>query len=222
LKWFYPDHEARHTKLRCDGQQKKYASLPPEDRFDGSLDGVPQEYIHPRCKTVTRMPEFIVRSYLVDPLTYVDSSFCCGCETHVDSAELYWIESNEKVIDYMGKLRASYLNERYGIVVPPSGSREVILTPRAIAKLQELVKSATMSPPYFVSLELKEDGSEQPFALNLAESWDTDRKEVLIENAGFPVLVPERQLQRLQGTVVDFRESGQGFQICRLYAPLSD
>ena len=72
----YPAHEAEHRKARPDGQQSEYATLPPEERDEGSLAGVPMVYVHTKCGAATGMPEEIIRSYLVNPFLYSGGSFC--------------------------------------------------------------------------------------------------------------------------------------------------
>ena len=57
----------------------------PDERYRGSLDGVPRTYRHSRCGGGTGMPEEIIRSYLANPLLYNDRSFCCRCGDYVDS-----------------------------------------------------------------------------------------------------------------------------------------
>src|SRR5690242_16437800 len=73
----YDAHCREHTRLRPDGQQNEYVTLPPEDRYQGSLEGVPRVYQHWRCGQRTGMPEEIIRTYLKNPFTYlVDRSYC--------------------------------------------------------------------------------------------------------------------------------------------------
>jgi hypothetical protein len=115
FRWFYSWHESGHTALRPDGQMNEHVTLSREERYAGSLDGVPQAYRHAKCGVATGMPEEVIRSYLVDPLTYNDSSFCCGCGTYVVSSDLTWVETGETVMSYMGKLRSSFLKERFAI-----------------------------------------------------------------------------------------------------------
>jgi hypothetical protein len=102
-------HIARHREDRGDGQQRDYATLRPEQRDKDELRGVPQVYMHLKCRTGTGMPEEIIRTYLVDPWFYnSDRTFCCGCSTHVPLSECVWTETGENVQQYMNKLRAAY------------------------------------------------------------------------------------------------------------------
>lgn len=105
----YPRHRAKHTRLRPDGQMTDHATLHPSGQYQGPLEGVPQGYRHPRCEVVTRMPEEIIRSYLVDPFLYSGGSFCCGCKSYVPYAELFWIETGECLADYFQKLQRDYV-----------------------------------------------------------------------------------------------------------------
>jgi hypothetical protein len=88
FRWFYGWHESGHTERRADGQMNEHVTLEPQKRFEGSLKGVPQAYRHSKCGGVTGMPEEIIRTYLVNPLTYNDSTFCCGCGDYIISSEL--------------------------------------------------------------------------------------------------------------------------------------
>jgi hypothetical protein len=104
----YPDHEAEHLKLKADGQQSEYVTLPPEDRDPYPLEGVPKVYRHRKCGVATRMPDEIIRSYLKDPFLYsADATFCCGCGTHVPWSECVWVETGEDLQKYMDGLRAA-------------------------------------------------------------------------------------------------------------------
>jgi hypothetical protein len=102
----YLAHRARHTKLLPDGQQEDYTSLPPEEREQGSLDGVPRVYLHLGCGGQTIMQEKIIRSYLTDPFMYGDSTFCTGCGRHRSDREFVWQETGENLHAYMEGLRA--------------------------------------------------------------------------------------------------------------------
>jgi hypothetical protein len=104
----YSAHEAEHRRLRPDGQQDKYVTLPPEGRFEGSLDGVPSVYRHEKCGRATGMPEEIIRSYLMNPYLYLaDRTFCTGCGKHVPCRELRWLETGEDLQTYNDRLRAA-------------------------------------------------------------------------------------------------------------------
>jgi hypothetical protein len=113
-----PGHEETHRRLRPDGQQEEYATLPPEDVEEISLDGVPKVYRHRKCGVMTRMPDEIIRSYLKDPFLYsADATFCCGCGAHVPWRECVWTETGEDLQTYTDKLRAA---TKAGLPMPRS------------------------------------------------------------------------------------------------------
>ena len=107
LRWLYERHHRDHMRLRADGQHKDHVTNAPDDRYRGSLDEVPQVYRHTPCDGRTRMPEEIIRSYLVNPLLYNDRTFCTGCQDYVDTAELFWTTTGENLMDYSGRLFAA-------------------------------------------------------------------------------------------------------------------
>ena len=112
----YDEHEAEHLKLRPDGQQAEYVTLPPEERTEGSLEGVPKVYRHAKCNSHTGMPEEIIRSYLQNPYLYLaDRTFCCGCGSHVPFRECVWIETGEDLQTYTDRLRAQKPEFRPGL-----------------------------------------------------------------------------------------------------------
>jgi hypothetical protein len=114
----YPAHRARHLRLREDGQQEEYATLPPEEREVGPLDGVPQVYVHRRCGAATGMPEEVIRSYLKNPYLYLaDRTFCTGCGKHVPLKDCRWTETGEDLQTYMDELRAAKPELRPGLLI---------------------------------------------------------------------------------------------------------
>jgi uncharacterized protein (TIGR02996 family) len=102
----YPSHRAGHTELLPDGQHRDYASLPPEERYQDSVDGEPRVYVHLGCGGRTVMQESIIRSYLKNPFMYNDLNFCTGCGQHVRDRECVWQETGENLHAYMERLRA--------------------------------------------------------------------------------------------------------------------
>jgi len=106
LAWL---HRARHMKPLADGQMTDHITVPPSQRFEGSLEGVPQTYFHAKCGVSTGMPEEIVRSYLVNPFLYSGFTFCCGCQGYVSHEELSWIETGENLAKYFAKLKDNHL-----------------------------------------------------------------------------------------------------------------
>lgn len=113
----YAEHRKRHIKLRADGQQADYLTLPTEEREHGSLLGVPHVYVHRPCGVLTGMPEEIIRSYLKNPYLYTaDETFCTGCKTHVPLGDCVWTESGEDLQTYMDRLRAKRPDLRPGFL----------------------------------------------------------------------------------------------------------
>ena len=119
FRFFYSGHMAKHQALRLDGQQNEYVTVHPTGRYQGSLAEVPQCYRHPKCGVVTRMPEEIIRSYLMNPFLYGAGSFCCGCGEHIPEEELYWTETGQNMAEYTRELRAAYI-QKYGAPPPPA------------------------------------------------------------------------------------------------------
>jgi hypothetical protein len=208
FRWFYSWHESKHTARRADGQMNEHITAAPDLRFDGSLDGVPQGYRHAKCGVTTGMPEEIIRTYLVQPLTYNDSSFCCGCSDYVISSELIWIETGESVMSYMCKLRADYLRSELGI--DPSGS-EIILTPSTLAKIRSI--SAKGFKP-LLALEMFKRDSDINYKLDVVADWNR-RNEALIDLGDAGVVVRKDQRRQLGGTIIHYNEAAQGFTIAR-------
>ena len=89
------EHRKLHQGTEADGQNSSYMTLPPEERYQGSLAGIPTTYFHAKCGTATTMPEEIVRTYLINPYFYSYSTFCGGCEKHIRHKELVWVETKE-------------------------------------------------------------------------------------------------------------------------------
>jgi hypothetical protein len=113
----YAAHCEQHLKPRADGQQTDYTTLPPEDREQGSLRGVPQVYVHRCCGATTGMPEDIIRSYLKNPYLYLaDQTFCTGCGKHVPFRDCEWTETGEELQSYMDRLRAEKPEIRPGLL----------------------------------------------------------------------------------------------------------
>jgi hypothetical protein len=106
---FYPSHQEEHTKPLPDGQMTDHITLPPEKRYQAMFDGIPETYFHPDCNVTTRMPEEIIRSYLVNPFLYNEYTFCCGCSDYILQQELYWCETGQSLADYFRELKKEYI-----------------------------------------------------------------------------------------------------------------
>ncbi len=111
----YSAHVAKHVELRPDGQHEEYATLPPEERSEGDLDGIPQWYRHDKCGGVTGMPEEIIRTYLRDPWFYNSYTFCTGCGKHVHQRELVWVDTEQRLDAYFAELKAANPDRRPGL-----------------------------------------------------------------------------------------------------------
>lgn len=109
----FDEHVASHTRLLNDGQMKDHVTVRPEERFAGDIAKEPRWYVHPKCGGVTGMPEEIIRSYMVDPFLYNESSFCTGCHTYVPTAELYWQETNESLLAASYRRKAEFIQKNH-------------------------------------------------------------------------------------------------------------
>ena len=107
--WFlFPGHVARHSRLLPDGQMTDHATMRPDERYEGSLAGIPQVYEHAECGGHTGMPEVVMRSYLANPFLY-GRMFCCGCGQYIATDELAWTETSQNMADYFQELQEEYL-----------------------------------------------------------------------------------------------------------------
>ena len=109
----FDEHVASHTRLLPDGQMKDHVTVRPEERFAGDIAKEPRWYVHPRCGGVTGMPEEIIRSYMVDPFLYNESSFCTGCHSYVPTAELFWQETNESLQSTSYRRKAEFIQRNH-------------------------------------------------------------------------------------------------------------
>ena len=109
FRLFYAGHRAKHTAPLADGQMTDHVTVHPTGRYQGSLRGIPQVYRHPKCNVATKMPQEIIRSYLVNPFLYGGGSFCCGCNEYVAETELFWTETGQCMADYNRGLQEEYV-----------------------------------------------------------------------------------------------------------------
>jgi hypothetical protein len=109
-------HCAAHLALRPDGQQNEYMTLPPEERYQASIETTPKIYFHSVCGSHTKMPEEIIRTYLKNPFAYSDQTYCTGCHAHVPCRELVWVETGENMQAYNDRLRTKKVIAQLGVV----------------------------------------------------------------------------------------------------------
>lgn len=214
FRWFYSWHEKGHTARRPDGQMNEHVTLAPEERFEGSLEGIPQAYRHSKCGVVTGMPEEIIRTYLVAPLTYNDSSFCCGCGDYVVGSELIWIDTGESVMGYMSRLRAEHLQSKFGI---DPAACEIVLTPGTPEAIHSIVMQQRLPTPFYLALEMVQREQDVHYKVDIAHERDP-KIEDIIELPGIQVLIRKDQRKRLKGTLIHFQNTPgrTGFIVARL------
>ena len=160
------------------------------------------------------MPEEIIRTYLVAPLTYNDSSFCCGCGNYVIGSELRWVETGETLMEYNAKMRRQYLQETHGI--DPKAS-EIVFTPGTAQRLRDIAAEFASPDSCYFSLELIRTDVDVQYKLDLLEH--PDRKVYdLITIERIPLAIKKKQRDRLSGTMVHFNAASNGFTIARLFA----
>lgn len=190
----------------------EHVTLAPQLRFEGSLEDVPSLYRHAKCGVVTQMPEEIIRTYLVSPLTYNDGSFCGGCGTYVDTATLTWIDTGEMVLKYMARLRSEYLfsNHRFDVA-----QYEISITPGTAEVLHQLAAEVNLPVTYYVILEKVDGGTEFEHKLDMAPTWDRNTHD-LIKVDSINLLVRKNQRKRLRGLAIHYSTSPRGFCIARV------
>jgi Protein of unknown function (DUF3239) len=107
----YDSHLSKHTQPLEDGQMTDHITVCPQQRYQKSLDRIPNVYIHPYCNTRTGMPEDIIRSYLVNPFLYNQYTFCTGCRDYIHQSELFWCETEQCLADYFQDLQQEYFRK---------------------------------------------------------------------------------------------------------------
>ena len=161
------------------------------------------------------MPGEIIQTYLVAPLTYNDSSFCCGCGNYVIGSDLTWVETGENVMGYMARLRAEHLHATFGI--DPLAA-EIILTPGTKEALREIAAETHPGKPSFLALALVRTELDVTYKVDIAEEWDR-RTEDLIELDGIDVVVRKKQRERLKRTMIHFHNSAGRPAVRALLSP---
>lgn len=171
-------------------------------------------YRHRACGVCTQMPEEIIRSYLVDPLLYGDSSFCCGCGIYVYGDELEWTETGERLVDYSARLRRDYLRDTLRIALPPASTGGLIVTPAVAKGLRAAAERYNVGPDYYLAVSVSREASELKYVANLVLGRDP-KTETAVVTGGMAVIVPNEQVEFFKGVVVDYRPEGNGFSCGR-------
>jgi Fe-S cluster assembly iron-binding protein IscA len=234
FRFWYRRHEAKHTERRPDGQMNDHITLPPTDRHDGALAGVPRGYRHPRCGVVTAMPDDIIRSYLVNPFLYSGGSFCCGCSDYMPYEELYWQETGQCLAEYFKQLQEEYirthrLNEPETLQQTIAEARKrrkpgitdktelVMVTPAAAAKLRQVAKECGNPKTWYLRVTMK-----APMITLGAANYKLDvdvvmdpGKDVVGQSQGIKTVVAKEHAELIRGIRVNFQSQGsmQGFAV---------
>ncbi|MBX7104297.1 MAG: hypothetical protein K1X57_09450 [Gemmataceae bacterium] len=101
-----PPDAIQKAKPWPEKRQELFPKLPPHQRYQGSLEGVPRVYFNAKFNAATQMPEDVIRSYLADPYMYNDWVWCTGMDDNARQADLVWVETGEPLNVYFDKLRA--------------------------------------------------------------------------------------------------------------------
>ena len=105
LYFLYSVHIVKHATVQARRTKDGRVVLPGDERYAGSLHGVPRLYRHPACGSWSNLAEDVIRSYLVNPFLHGDRWGCRGCKRFVPTAELYFAQTGECVFAYMQRLR---------------------------------------------------------------------------------------------------------------------
>ncbi len=71
------------------------------------LSKAPRQFVHEKCRADSRMPDDMVAGYLVNPHRYNDWAYCSKCDGFVPHRECRWVETNEPLDSYFGRLKAA-------------------------------------------------------------------------------------------------------------------
>ena len=94
----YDDEPRRPVKK--NKKSKRAVSLPP---------GTPTVYYHSKCDEETVMPDDVIATYLEDPWTYDETTQCAHCGKAVPLSKCYWVDNDERLLDYFEDLKAEDL-----------------------------------------------------------------------------------------------------------------
>jgi hypothetical protein len=67
----------------------------------------PRQFVHAKCGATTRMPDDMVAGYLANPHKYNDWAYCSKCDGFVPHRECRWVETDEPLDAYFGRLKAA-------------------------------------------------------------------------------------------------------------------
>src|SRR3954465_475729 len=67
----------------------------------------PRQFVHDKCGATSRMPDDMVLGYLANPHRYNDWAYCSKCDGFVPHRECKWVETNEPLDAYFGRLKAA-------------------------------------------------------------------------------------------------------------------
>ena len=220
LKWFYRRHETGHIERRPDGQMRDHISAPKPERYAGSLDGIPQHYLHPKCGVVTTMP-----GEEIDPHVSGESVDLFGSQLLLWLQRLRlherittWQATGEVLMEYSGRLRLNYLRDTYRINYRED-SVGVLLTPPAAKWLgQKLQRQVAKPKTWCFSLQCDGRGLKYDFDIVEAANLAT---HVLIEIDSVRTVIPRNCLRAIKGTVVHYDVVGgrSVLNILRLFVP---
>ncbi|MFK8112029.1 MAG: HesB/IscA family protein [Rubripirellula sp.] len=194
-------HQRKHAKRLPDGQQRDHVTEPPDQRFQGSLDGVPKHYRHAKCQRVTGMPEEIIRSYLANPSLYNDHTFCVGCGDYIHMSELDWVETGQNLLDYMDELRSK------------ARQCPIKLTDAAVDALRDYANGEEPRIRVSVSRSARPEAGRYIYHLDL-DSRPSRRGDRVFELESIEILIDQTSLGLINGTEIDFQTGpdGTGFR----------
>jgi hypothetical protein len=107
----YEEHLLKHTTKLADGQMTNHITEKEENRFQGNLEDIPTVYKHSLCGGGTVMPDYIVRSYLANPILYNGYTFCVTCGKYFSEKDFHWVDTGENLDEYMKSLKVKALKE---------------------------------------------------------------------------------------------------------------
>lgn len=112
----FQSHMAAHFKLPQSGPmpfQPQGMGLPQFGSQPIVITSAkePRTYVHPKCGSVTAIPDELLHSFARDPFLYNETSFCTGCGTYVSTGELFWQGTNESLLAAGYRQRAEFIQK---------------------------------------------------------------------------------------------------------------